>query len=400
MFRRRDIDETNNGNGVRRRGKSLAGGVSVLILSVVLFGFFHGTHIKDSQVEKSDKHTFRIVTVAKGLEHPWGLAFLPGGDMLVTERSGTLRVIRGGKLDPKPVRGLPDNIYVAGQGGLLDVALHPEFEKNQLIYLSYAGRGKGGAGTEVARGRFTGDRLENLEVIFRVAPKTGGTGHYGSRLVFAPDGTLYITTGDRRQMKESQNPGNHLGTILRLRDDGSVPQDNPFVGRSDARPEIFSYGHRNGQGMALRPGTDVIWMHEHGAQGGDEVNILRPGANYGWPAITYGVDYGGGKISDKTSAPGMEQPVVYWDPSIAPSGMAFYDGDRFPEWRGNLFVGALKLTHLRRLELKGDKVVAQEELLEDLDARIRDVRNGPDGYLYVLTDSSDGRLLRLEPEGP
>jgi aldose sugar dehydrogenase len=400
MFRRRYEDETSNRSGDRRRVKPLAGGLSVLLLSVVLFGFFHGSHSKDGAVEKSDKHAFRIVTVAKGLNHPWGLAFLPNGDMLVTERSGQLRVIRQGKLDPKPVRGLPDNIAASGQGGLLDVALHPDFAKNRMIYLSYSGRGKGGAGTEVARGRLSGDRLENLEVIFRVSPKTGGTGHYGSRLVFATDGTLFITTGDRRKMKEAQNPGNHLGTVLRLRDDGSVPPDNPFIGRSDVRPEIFSYGHRNGQGMALRPGGSVIWMHEHGAQGGDEVNILRPGANYGWPAITYGVDYGGGKISDKTSAPGMEQPVVYWDPSIAPSGMAFYDGDRFPEWRGNLFVGALKLAHLRRLELKGDKVVAQEELLEDLDARIRDVRNGPDGYLYVLTDSSDGRLIRLEPEGP
>ena len=400
MFKRPDGNESGDHSTVRRRVKPLAGGVSVLFLSVVLFGFFHGSHSKDGALEKSDKHAFRIVTVAKGLDHPWGLAFLPNGDMLVTERSGQLRIIREGKLDPKPVRGLPDNIAASGQGGLLDVVLHPDFGKNRLIYLSYAGRGKGGAGTEVARGRLSGDRLENLEVIFRVSPKTGGTGHYGSRLVFATDGTLFITTGDRRQMKEAQNPGNHLGTVIRLRDDGSVPPDNPFIGRSDVRPEIFSYGHRNGQGMALQPGGSVIWMHEHGAQGGDEVNILRPGANYGWPAITYGVDYGGGKISDKTSAPGMEQPVVYWDPSIAPSGMAFYDGDRFPEWRGNLFVGALKLAHLRRLELKGDKVVAQEKLLEDLDARIRDVRNGLDGYLYVLTDSSDGRLIRLEPEGP
>ncbi len=400
MFNRQDVNETGGHGVVRRKATSLAGGVSVLCLSVFLFGFFGGSDIKDSQVEKSDKHEFRIVSVAKGLDHPWGLAFLPGGDMLVTERSGQLRVVRDGKLDPKPISGVPDNIAASGQGGLLDVVLHPDFENNQLVYLSYAGRGQGGSNTEVARGKFTGERLENLEVIFRATPKTRGSGHFGSRLVFAPDGTLYITTGDRRQIQESQNLGNHIGTILRIRDDGSVPPDNPFVGRDDARPEIYSYGHRNGQGMVLRPGTDTIWMHEHGAQGGDEVNIVRPGANYGWPVITYGVDYGGGKISDKTSAPGMEQPVIYWDPSIAPSGMAFYDGDRFPNWQGDIFVGALKQTHLRRLEMEGDKVVAQEELLEDLGARIRDVRSGPDGNIYVLTDSSSGHLLRLEPVGP
>lgn len=348
-------------------------------------------------VERSAQAEFRIVTLAEGLDHPWGLAFLPDGGLLVTERSGRLRLFKDGKLQNSPIEGTPE-VAAKGQGGLLDVALHPDFAENALVYLSYAGAGDGGAGTEVARGRLEGMELKDLEVIFRAQPKTGGTGHYGSRLVFAGDGSLYISLGDRRSfMKEAQNPANHIGSVIRLNDDGSVPRDNPFLGLPGKRPEIFSYGHRNVQGMALHPDTGAVWAHEHGPRGGDEVNLLKPGANYGWPAITYGVDYSGAIISDKTAAPGMEQPVVYWDPSIAPSGMAFYDGHRFPQWQGDLFVGALAHLHLRRLELDGDKVVDQESLLVDFGERIRDVRTGPNGYLYILTDSSDGQLLRLEP---
>ncbi len=235
-------------------------------------------------------------------------------------------------------------------------------------------------------------------MVFRANPKTPGANHYGSRLLFAPDGTLFVTLGDRFGfMFRAQKVGDHLGTIVRIRDDGGVPKDNPFVGRRNALPEIFSYGHRNVQGIALRPGTSTVWAHEHGPLGGDEVNILKPGVNYGWPAITYGIDYSGAKISDRTKAPGMAQPIVTWVPSIAPSGMAFYDGDKFPGWKGDLFVGALARTHLRRLELEGDRVVAQEELIEDLGERIRDVRSGPDGFLYLLTDHPEGRVLRLEP---
>ena len=352
------------------------------------------------EIEQSQRHDFRIETLADGLEHPWGLAFLPDGGILITERPGRLRLYKDGALQPEPIAGVPE-VVARGQGGLLDVALHPDFAGNGLVYLSYAGAGEDGAGTEVARARFDGAALHDLEVIFRAEPKVGGGNHFGSRLRFAGDGTLYVTLGDRfRYMKEAQSLGNHLGTIVRLNDDGSVPDDNPFVGRRDARPEIFSYGHRNVQGLAVQPGTGALWAHEHGPQGGDELNILKPGANYGWPAITYGIDYSGAIISDKTAAPGMEQPVVYWVPSIAPSGMAFYDGDAFPEWRGDLFLGALSHLHLRRLEIEGDKVVAQEELLTGLSARIRDVRAGPDGLLYVLTDSSDGMLLRLVPAGP
>lgn len=347
-------------------------------------------------VEKSEQATFRITTLTNQLSHPWALAFLPNGDMLVTERPGRLRILRNGVLDPKPIAGLP-KIAAGGQGGLLDIALHPNFASNRLIYFSYAARGKGGRGTEVAHARFDGKRFADVKVIFRAKPKTRSQVHFGSRLLFAPDGFLYITLGEKGDMRHAQHLSTHPGSVIRLRDDGSVPEDNPFVAQERAVPEIYSYGHRNVQGMALRPGTRQIWTHEHGPRGGDEVNILKLGANYGWPKITYGIDYNGAIISSRSAAPGMEQPVIYWIPSIAPSGMAFYSGDKFPQWKGDLFVGALAGAHLRRLELKGDKVVAQEMLLEGLGERIRDVRAGPDGYLYVLTDSRRGRLLRLEP---
>lgn len=354
-----------------------------------------------NDVYQSEQHAYRVVTVADGLAHPWGMTFLPSGEMLVTERDGRLRVVRDGKLLPEPVSGLPQMV-VGGQGGLLDVALDPDFADNRLIYLSYAGGESGNAGTEVARGRLDLEAmaLRDVETVFAVEPKTGGTAHYGGRLQFHPDGTLYVTLGDRYSyMDEAQSLENHLGTIVRIEPDGGVPGDNPFVDREGAQPEIFTYGNRNVQGIALRPGTETIWAHEHGPRGGDELNILKAGANYGWPEITYGIDYSGAIISEETEAPGMEQPVVYWDPSIAPSGMTFYDGEAFPQWRGDIFLGALAHRHLRRLELDGDEVVAQEELLGELGARIRDVRGGPDGMLYVLTDAADGRILRLEPAG-
>jgi glucose/arabinose dehydrogenase len=346
---------------------------------------------------KSDEHEFRVVKVVEGLERPWGLAFLPDGRMLVTERAGRLRIIRDGKLEPQAVTGLPQ-IAQHGQGGLLDVALHPRFADNALVYLSYAARGSDGVGTEVARGKLAGDRLENVQVIFRQQPK-GGTGrHFGSRLVFDRAGLLYITLGDRGEMERAQKPDDHAGSVIRLHDDGRVPADNPFVGKSGWKPEKYTLGNRNMQGAALNPQTGLLWTHEHGPQGGDEVNVIRAGVNYGWPVITYGVNYGTGtKIGEGTAKPGMAQPLHYWVSSIAPSGMAFYTGDKFPRWRGDLFVGALKDQMLVRLKLDGEKVVREERLLKGRLGRIRDVRAGPDGYVYLLTDETNGVLARLEP---
>jgi aldose sugar dehydrogenase len=356
-----------------------------------------GTALADTTEFTTQKARVRVVTVADGLDHPWGMAFLPDGALLVTERSGQLRIVREGEVSD-PIGGVPE-VRDRGQGGLLDVALDPNFATTRLVYLSYSEAGGEGAGTAVARGRLDGARLDNTQVIFRQQPKTGGGNHFGSRLVFARDGTLFITLGERFDYRdEAQNPANHLGKIVRINPDGSVPSDNPFVGRGDgARPEIWSLGHRNVQGAAINPETGALWTDEHGPRGGDEINIPQAGKNYGWPVIGYGVHYSGAKIGVGAAKPGLEQPVYYWDPSIAPSGMAFYTGDRFAGWRGNLFVGALKYRLLVRLELDGARVVAEERMLQDLDERIRDVRQGPDGLIYLLTDSDDGRILRLEP---
>lgn len=351
-----------------------------------------------AEVISSEKAQFRIETVTEGLEHPWSVAFLPDGGYLVTERAGRLRQIdASGRLLPEPVEGLP-TIRQHGQGGLLDVVLHPDFSANRLVYISFAEPGDGGFGTAVARGRLDGNRLEDTEVIFRMRPKTTAGRHFGSRLVFDRDGYLFITLGDRGDRPRAQALDDHIGTLIRLHDDGRVPADNPFVGRDDALPEIYSFGHRNLQGATLEPVTGRLWTHEHGPQGGDEINLPEPGVNYGWPVITYGVNYFiGTAIGEGTSKPGMAQPLYYWTPSIAPSGMAFYDGDAFPEWQGDLFVGSLKFRLLARLEIRDGKVAHEERLLADRLGRIRDVRQGPDGLLYLLTDARDGRLVRLAP---
>jgi glucose/arabinose dehydrogenase len=317
--------------------------------------------------------------------------------MLVTERPGRLRVVaRGGRVS-EPLAGAPE-VLARGQGGLLDVALSPGFGQDRLVYLSFAEPGEGGASTAVARGRL-GDRgLEGVQVIWRQQPKVSGTHHWGSRLVFRPDGTLFVTLGDRLAYRErAQDLSVTIGKVVRLNADGSIPRDNPFVGRADARPEIWSYGHRNIQAAALDP-SGQLWTVEHGARGGDELNHPQPGRNYGWPVITYGVEYSGGRIGVGTSRPGMEQPVYYWDPVIAPSGAVFYTGDAFPDWRGDLLVGSLQPGCLVRLKVEGNRVVREDRYLADL-GRIRNVRQGPDGLVYLLTDSPNGRILRLEPPG-
>ncbi len=347
---------------------------------------------------RTNHYDLRVVTVARGLEHPWGLAWLPDGSMLVTEREGRLRVVGADGAVSAPVEGLPE-IAVNGQGGLLDILVDPDFTTNRTIYFSFAEPGDGGAGTAVAAAELAGGRLANLRILWRQQPKSGGGRHFGSRLVLARDGTLFVTVGERGEAERAQDTTINRGQVVRIHRDGSIPRNNPFLGREGFRPEIWSYGHRNPQGAALHPRTAELWVVEHGARGGDEVNIAREGRNYGWPVIAYGRHYWGGKIGEGTHRDGMEQPVHYWDPSIAPSGMAFYTGDKFPAWRGSLLVGALKYQLVSRLTLDGDRVVGEEQIIEGLGERIRDVRQGPDGYVYLLTDEGDGRILRLEPAG-
>lgn len=353
------------------------------------------THAEADEVFQAVDVSFKTQTIVDKLSHPWGMAFLPDGNILITERTGRLRIVENGKLNPKPITGLPE-IAVIGQGGLLDVALHPDFKNNQLIYLSYAAAGAGGYGTEVIRGRLEDMALNDVKNIFSASPKSGGGQHFGSRLLFVPDGKLFITLGERGEQDKAQDPGQHPGSLIRINDDGTIPEDNPFLNIIGSRPESYTLGNRNMQGIALQPGTNLVWTHEHGPQGGDELNIMRPGVNYGWPVITYGVNYGiGTKIGEGTEKEGMAQPVHYWVPSIAPSGMVFYTGNVFPEWKDNLFVGSLKFGQLVRLELRDGKVVDEERLINGALGRIRDVRQGPDGALYLLTDENNGKLLRL-----
>ena len=339
--------------------------------------------------------------IAKGLVHPWGMQILPDGRFLVTERPGRMRLVtQDGQLSP-PVTGLPA-IYTNGQGGLLDVALSPDFATSNLVYFSFAEpRGAGGSnGTSLARARLVrdgdGGRLDALEVIFRQEPAHPSSGHFGSRIVFMPDGSLFLTLGERFVLRDqAQNPGNHIGKLVRLTADGKPYAGNPM--KEGWRPEIWSIGHRNVQGAALNPSTGKVWTIEHGARGGDEINVPQAGRNYGWPVITYGRDYSGAKIGEGTAKEGLEQPIYYWDPSIAPSGAAFYTGGLVPQWQGNLFVGALAGQALHRLVLDGEKIVGEEVLLKELGQRIRDVRQGPDGALYILTDENSGQLIRVAP---
>ena len=365
-----------------------------VIAASLLGGIVGG--VASAQTYSSEKLEFSVAKVVQGLAHPWGMAFLPNGDILVTERVGRLRIVRDGALEPLPVAGVP-KVAVGGQGGLLDIVLHPRFSETRLIYLSYAGPGNGGKGTEVARAHFVENRLVDLERILVVQPKTPGGRHFGSRLLFGPDGYLYVTTGERGMKDRAQDLSDLAGKVIRITDDGQVPADNPFVGRPDVRPEIYTFGNRNPQGLALNPYTGEIWEAEHGPKGGDEINLLLPGANYGWPVISHGKSYAGTAVGEGTSKVGMEQPLRHWTPSISPSGMTFYTGKQFALWQGNLFLGALSGRALVRLEIDGAEIVHEERLIEDLGDRIRDVRQGPDGHLYLLTDASYGALLRLDP---
>jgi glucose/arabinose dehydrogenase len=341
----------------------------------------------------------KVVSVARGLANPWAVAFLPDGRYLVTERDGRLRIVERDGRRGDAVSGLPA-VDAAGQCGLLDVVLDPKFADNALVYWSYAEAGEGGNSTAVARGRLQGSHLSEVQVIFRQLPKVSSRLHCGSRLVFARDGRLFVTLGERFSRKDdAQKLDNHLGKVVRIEADGKVPADNPFVATAGARPEIWSLGHRNMQGAALHPQTGELWASEHGPQGGDELNLVLPGRNYGWPLLTFGRNYGTGtRIGEEGPKPGFEQPLKTWVPvSVAPSGMAFLTSDRYPGWKGSLFLGTLRGESLLRLELDGTNVVKEEVLLTGLKSRIRDVRQGPDGLLYVLTDSADGQLLRLQP---
>ncbi|MBO1012639.1 PQQ-dependent sugar dehydrogenase [Achromobacter sp. SD115] len=342
----------------------------------------------------------RVTAVVGGLNHPWAMAFLPEGGVLITERPGSLRLLRipGGL--SKPLAGVP-KVAAQGQGGLLDVALSPDFAKDRYVYLSYAEAEGSKSGTAVGRGRLSADgtALEDFRVLFRQQPKLSSGLHYGSRLVFDGKGYLYISLGENNQRPTAQDLDKLQGKVVRLKADGSVPTDNPFVGQAGARPEVWSYGHRNPQGMALNPWTGQLWENEHGPRGGDEINLVQRGKNYGWPLATHGINYSGQPIPEAKGAelPGLEAPLYWWPKSPAISGMAFYNADRFPAWRNSVFIGALANQNLIRLTLDGDRVVAQEWLLTDRKQRIRDVRQGPDGYVYVLTDASPGELLRLAP---
>jgi glucose/arabinose dehydrogenase len=336
-------------------------------------------------------------TIAKGLEHPWSLAFLPDQRMLVTERPGRLRLVASDGRLSEPLAGVP-RVYASGQGGLLDVALSPNFDKDRLVFLSFAEPGDGGAGTAVARGRLGEAGLENTQVIWRQQPKVSGSNHWGSRIVFRRDGTLFVTLGERfNHSDKAQDLSVTIGKIVRINRDGAAPRDNPFVNRDGAQPEIWSYGHRNVQAAALHPDTGQLWTVEHGARGGDELNHPEAGKNYGWPVISYGTHYSFLKIGEGTAKPGMEQPVYYWDPVIAPSGMVIYTGDLFAGWKNNFLIGSLTPGLLVRLVMKDGKVAHEERYLADLRERIRDVRQATDGSLYLLTDSRNGRILRIAP---
>jgi aldose sugar dehydrogenase len=342
----------------------------------------------------TQKLSFRIDTLATGLTNPWGMAFLPDGRILIAERPGRLRIWENGSLAPDPVGGLPD-VWAHGQGGLLEVALHPDYEQNGWLYLGFSMRSGNGGNTAIARAQLEGDELKNVEVVFHGHNLTNAAHHFGCRIVFDEQNYLFFAIGDRGEMHNAQLLTNHNGKVMRIHDDGVVPVDNPFVDVEGAMPEIWTYGNRNIQGMALHPQTGALWSHEHGPKGGDEINLMVKGGNYGWPLATHGINYDGSTITPDTTLPGMIDPVLHWTPSIAPCGLAFVSSERYPSWNGNMLVGALAGQHIHRVEFDGDKVIHTEKLLQGF-ARFRDVRQGPDGYLYVLTEFP-GIFFRIVP---
>ena len=358
------------------------------------FAYFP-TDLPKSDLIRSEKQNFHTQVVAKGLKNPWGMAFLPDGRVLVTERPGTLRMIENGRLLEAPVSGVPA-VVARGQGGLLDVALHPQFETNSFVYLSYSIPLEGGTHTAIMRAKLDGNSLTEPTVIFTGGPASTRGHHFGSRIVFDNEGYLYFTIGDRGRMEDAQSLTNAAGKVFRIHDDGRVPADNPFVNEPGAFTQIWSYGHRNIQGFVKHPETGVLWSHEHGPRGGDELNIVRKAANYGWPVITYGINYDGSIITNEREREGMQQPAEIWDPSIGPSGLAIVTSDRYPGWKGNAMVGALAFTSVYRVEITGEAADSKEQLLANI-GRVRDVRQGPDGYLYVMVESS-GEIIRLLPE--
>ena len=349
---------------------------------------------KETTIESKDG-PIKVEVVADGLDQPWGIAFLPDGRLLVTEKPGTLRIVAKDGTLSDPLKGVPE-VIASGQGGLLDVALDPKFDANGLVYLSYSEPGDGGAGTAVARGKLGDAGLEDVKVIFRMQPKVEGPNHFGSRLVFAPDGNLFVTLGDRFKFDPAQDLKSHLGKVVRINSDGSVPDDNPFVGKEDALPEIWSYGHRNVQGGAIHPESGKLWTIEFGPKGGDELNVPEPGKNYGWPVVSWGNHYDGKDIADPPTHPEFTDAVQHWTPVISPSGMTFYTGDAFPNWKNDLLVAGLSAQGIVRLTLQGDKVASENRI--EMGSRIRDVAQGPDGAIYAITDESDGQLLRLTPK--
>ncbi|MEX2435603.1 MAG: PQQ-dependent sugar dehydrogenase [Balneolaceae bacterium] len=354
---------------------------------------YFGLPTETGNVIESEELNFQVQTVVEGLEIPWGIAFLPDGDVLITERDGNLRIVKEGELQEEPISGVPE-VWAESQGGLLDVTLHPNYEENGWIYMSYSKPGDGGANTAIIRGKLSDNTFTDIEELFVGEPFTDKGQHFGSRIVFDPEGYMYFSIGDRGQMDLAQDINSSNGKVYRLHDDGSIPDDNPFVGR-DGKDEAYNYGHRNPQGMDVHPETGIVWTHEHGPRGGDEINIEKPGANYGWPVISYGINYDGTVLTEETEKEGMEQPVTYYDPSIAPSGMTFVTGDTYPGWEGNIMVGALRFQLLSRVVLDGEEFVKEERLLEGI-GRIRDVVQAPDGFIY-FSNESEGTIHRILP---